>query len=198
MPSKNSENVSPQAQGAAETSGKKPIYAGLAEGGHCTELPVLTTPQADYHGRRRRCRKCRGRGRPVIERSKQPAAVPHRAPRERSPASGRPALIASASGKDCTLGDGVRPHTRDPLRRVRASFPRFLALGGDDSVKVGERGVVLKGACVEDQLDLVGAHCERALLLTNCFFVSKLALDYAHLPMIMLDGSRVPGIMGDR
>jgi hypothetical protein len=81
---------------------------------------------------------------------------------------------------------------------VRASFLRFLALGGDDSVKVGERGVVLKGAYVEDQLDLVGAHCERALLLTNCFFVSKLALDYAHLPMIMLDGSRVPGIMGDR
>ena len=106
-------------------------------------------------------------------------------------------LVAAVSGESCILGNGLRPDARDPSRCVRASFLRFLAMGGDDSVRVDDRGVVLAGAYVEDSYLLVGAHCKAALQFTDCFFINRIDLDYAHIPLMMLDGSRVPGIRGD-
>ncbi|HKM65376.1 MAG TPA: hypothetical protein VJY39_23095 [Acidisphaera sp.] len=106
-------------------------------------------------------------------------------------------LIAAVSGQDCVLGNGSRPQAPDESLRVRASFLRFLALGGDDAVRVHERGIVLVGAYVEGKLFLAGAHCTMALQFKKCFFDDTLALEYAHLLMILLDGSRVAGISGD-
>jgi hypothetical protein len=107
-------------------------------------------------------------------------------------------LLAAISGQDCKLGDGTRPEAPDdPARYVRGSFLRFLAMGGDETVRPDARGVVLVGAYVGEQLYLVGAHCTAALQLSRCCFAGRIALDYAHIPLLMLDGSSVPGIAGD-
>ena len=106
-------------------------------------------------------------------------------------------LIAAVSGRDCKVGNGSRPESPDEPVRVRASFLRFLALGGDNALRVDARGIVLIGAYVEGTLQLAGAHCMIPLQFQNCFFVDAIELPYAHVPMILLNGSRVAGIIGD-
>lgn len=113
-------------------------------------------------------------------------------------------LKAAVQGTECLLSvDGKRPEAltpeqaaeRIPERLVRGAFIRFLATGGDKTVRVQQ--LILKSAYVTGKLDLAGARCKVALQLTNCFFAEDLALEFAQIPMLVMDGSRVPGISGD-
>ena len=106
-------------------------------------------------------------------------------------------IVAAVAGNTCTLGSGTRPKKANDERRVRGSFLCFLALGGDETVRVHHRGVDLKGAYIDKDLYLAGADCKGALQFRNCFFEREIVLEYAHLPMVLIDGSRVPGIKAD-
>jgi hypothetical protein len=92
-----------------------------------------------------------------------------------------------------------RPQKSDKSDRntVRASFIRFLALGGDDQAPVHERGVKLQGAWIEGSLDLSFAKDVRRLELKDCYLEKKLNLRRSHLRSIILSGSEVPGIDGN-
>jgi len=51
---------------------------------------------------------------------------------------------------------------------IRASFVRFLALGGDAHAPVHEKGVILEGALVHGELNLMNAYLPHSLKLNNC------------------------------
>ena len=67
------------------------------------------------------------------------------------------------------IGD-IRPVEATDYNTVRASFIRFLTLGGDDRNPTHERGLRLVGAWVEAKLDLVGCEIQQLLQLSSCSF----------------------------
>lgn len=83
----------------------------------------------------------------------------------------RKLVDACRIGEAAALGSG-RPECASPETRVRASFLRFLLLGGDEQSPVHEHGVHLKGAWVEGALDLKGCYIAHGVSLFNCLFDS--------------------------
>ena len=65
-------------------------------------------------------------------------------------------LSRLASGGLDRLGDGVRPGADDPERAIRASFLRFLMLGGEEGYRPHEKGIRISGAWIQGVLDLEG------------------------------------------
>jgi len=96
------------------------------------------------------------------------------------------------------LGDGLRPQTEDPARKVRAAFLRFLILGGDEMHRPHEKGVRVSGAWISGVLDLEGARIPRDIGLKDCRFDAVPVLRYAVVDNLFLDGSSLPGLQGDR
>jgi hypothetical protein len=91
------------------------------------------------------------------------------------------------------------PQERTEENRIRASFLRFLTLGGDESAPVHDHGPELRGAWIEGQLDLEGARVASALWLYSCVVDTKPVLRDARFPgTLCLAGCRVSGIDGDR
>ncbi|MFA5922261.1 MAG: hypothetical protein WC856_13380 [Methylococcaceae bacterium] len=73
------------------------------------------------------------------------------------------------------------PNEPDPAnieKIVRASFLRFLALGGDEYAPIHENGVLLQGAWVGDNLNLESAILPHNLGLLNCY-LSAITLRYS-------------------
>lgn len=73
-----------------------------------------------------------------------------------------------------------RPEAPDATNRIRASFLRFLLLGGDEQAPVHERGVQLSGSWVEGQLDLEGCVVPSNVTLSNSNFDDLLLAQDAH------------------
>jgi hypothetical protein len=96
------------------------------------------------------------------------------------------------------LGDGLRPLKEDPARGVRASFLRFLILGGDELHRPHEKGVRVSGAWISGVLDLEGARIPRDIGLKDCHFDAVPVLRYAVIDNLFLDGSLLPGLQADR
>ncbi|MDP1771105.1 MAG: hypothetical protein Q8L15_02390 [Methylobacter sp.] len=93
---------------------------------------------------------------------------------------------------DCRSGETAdiskqnqRPIEPTKENTVRASFLRFLALGGDEHAPVHENGVSLQGVWVEGELNLVSAILPHSLGLVDC-----------HLSDINLRYSNVHGFVG--
>jgi hypothetical protein len=86
----------------------------------------------------------------------------------------------------------------DPAVRVRAAFLRFLALGGDESVPVHEKGVRLEGAFIDGTFDLAACAGVRPLELKDCFFSKPVEFPGTRLRRLSLSGCRVPSIEGVR
>jgi hypothetical protein len=85
-----------------------------------------------------------------------------------------------------------------PDLRVRGSFLRFLALGGDAAVPVHEKGVRLKGAYIEGELDLTSCDDVSPLDFLDCFFSAAFNCSGANLRRLSLSGCCVPAIWGER
>jgi hypothetical protein len=82
---------------------------------------------------------------------------------------------------------------------VRAGFIRFLALGGDDTAPVHERGVWLTGAYITGgDLDLQGCKGVLPIFLRCCWFEGSIIIRDAHTRTVNLDASRVLGLDGKR
>lgn len=107
-------------------------------------------------------------------------------------------LKACADGEVAKVSDN-RPTEKSAENMVRASFIRFMALGGDDDAPVHEQGVQLQGAWIEGKFNLTGAVTSSTLALRNCHFESALVLEDTEIGgMLSLNGSLVPGINADR
>ncbi len=113
-----------------------------------------------------------------------------------------PALLAPVRGEVADrLQREIGWRSVDPedrACRVRGPFLRFLALGGDADVPVHEKGVLLRGAFVTGDFDLQGCLGVCALGLHDCWFEVALVIAHAGIAVLSLQGSRVPGLQGDR
>jgi len=99
------------------------------------------------------------------------------------------------------LGDGTRPGAAaGPDRQVRASFLRYLILGGCDALPgvIPERGVRVVGALVTGALDLEGARIPRDVGLFYCRFDSVPNFSSTRIDTLYLNGSALPGLSADR
>ena len=107
-------------------------------------------------------------------------------------------LQACAEGKVTELGK-ERPIEKTKVNTVRASFIRFLALGGDDEAPIHERGVQLMGAWIEGDLDLKGAVTASGLSLKHSYFESPPMFRDAEIAgTLTLSGSQIPGLQAAR
>ena len=99
------------------------------------------------------------------------------------------------------LGDGTRPGAAaGPDRQVRASFLRYLILGGCDALPgmIPERGVRVAGALVVGELDLEGTRIPRDVGLLQCRFDSVPNFRSTRIDTLNLSGSALPGLNADR
>lgn len=106
-------------------------------------------------------------------------------------------LDACRSGETADISE-QRPERPDVLNTVRASFLRFLALGGDEHAPVHENGVLLQGVWVEGELNLVSAILPHSLGLINCH-LSTINLRYSNVRgFVAFQGCYVESFDGDR
>lgn len=102
------------------------------------------------------------------------------------------------SGNFDRLGDGVLPAEPDPARLVRATFLRFLILGGEAGYRPHEKGVLVRGAWISEVLDLEACRVFRDIGLKDCHFEATPILRAAIINRLFLDGSRLPGLQAER
>jgi hypothetical protein len=86
----------------------------------------------------------------------------------------------------------------DDAACIRASFLRFLLLGGDDNAPVHEKGVQLVGAYISGTLDCEHSVLERSLLLRGCLFQEPIIFTDATASTLELRGCYVKGILAER
>jgi hypothetical protein len=102
------------------------------------------------------------------------------------------------SGNFDRLGDGVLPTAPDPGRVVRATFLRFLILGGEPGCRPHEKGVLVRGAWISEVLDLEACRVFRDIGLNDCRFEATPILRAAIINRLFLDGSQLPGLQAER
>ena len=107
-------------------------------------------------------------------------------------------LEAAAAGGLAEIG-ATRPDAPSKACTVRATFLRFLALGGDDETPVHENGLSVQGAWITETLDFSSAEIAGALTLAKCRFAEAPELVDAQIRgEFSLAGSAVPGLHADR
>ena len=102
------------------------------------------------------------------------------------------------SGNFDRLGDGILPAEPDPGRVVRATFLRFLILGGEAGCRPHEKGVLVRGAWISEVLDLESCRVFRDIGLNDCRFEATPILRAAIINRLFLDGSQLPGLQAER
>jgi hypothetical protein len=101
-------------------------------------------------------------------------------------------LDCSATGKEACFGDRAPADDSDLTKIVRASFLRFLLLGGDEQTPVHEKGVQLIGAWIEGPLELRGCYVPRGMALMACTLNKRIEAHHAHIAgLFVLNGSRL-------
>lgn len=103
-----------------------------------------------------------------------------------------------SSGDFDRLGDGRRPDVASDDRVVRASFLRFLILGGDEDCRPHEKGIRLSGAWIVGTLDLEACRVIRDIGLNDCAFDAAPVLNSAVIERLFMDGSAFPGLRAER
>lgn len=89
-----------------------------------------------------------------------------------------------ASAKPTVIADRLPEHPT-ANNRVRASFLRFLILGGDSKTRVHEQGVLLSGAWIEGVLNLQSVTLAGNVKLQHCRFSDKILLAQARAPGVI-------------
>ena len=118
-------------------------------------------------------------------------------------------LVAEmASGMTVVLGHEVPSENADPDLRLRASFVRYLALGGCEACRPPEKGVSVRGAYIEGDgpeggetrgLDLEGCILQGDLRLFRCRIPDQILLRGTSIESLFLDRSCLSvGISGER
>jgi hypothetical protein len=105
--------------------------------------------------------------------------------------------------KACRTGDWASISDRRPAKPakgkvVRASFVRFLAIGGDVDAPVHAKGIQLFGAAIAGDLDLEACDVKVPLWFGHCLFDGQFIARDARLRGLYFIGSRLGGIQADR
>ncbi len=104
-------------------------------------------------------------------------------------------LQACAGG---SVAKGAGRALRGETPSVRGEFLRFLILGGDERAPVHGNGVRLAAMNIEGRLDLTGCAVLFPILFVDCHFDHGLILNDASLVSLVLGGSRLEFVDGDR
>lgn len=109
-------------------------------------------------------------------------------------------LASCALGGVAWIGDVVPTDGSDPNKLIRASFLRFLLLGGDEQAPVHEKGVQLSGAWIQDQLSIENCLLPYGMKLLMCKFDEPIIAKDAHVAgLLNLSGSHLlQGLDADR
>jgi hypothetical protein len=99
-------------------------------------------------------------------------------------------LICAGRGELCDLGSAV-PAAAADQNNIRAGFLRFLILGGDESAAVHEKGIRLRGAFIDGNLDLGGALEVAMIDLWRCRIEGDFSTRNARLNELLLKGTHV-------
>jgi hypothetical protein len=138
------------------------------------------------------------RSSPKSKRSSKPARAFGRSVNDFEPL--RPAekkLLDACRTGDVAMIGADRPDTQTADNSIRSPFLRFLALGGDETTPVHERGVQLQGAWLVGLLDLEAATVAHRLPLWNCH-IDQIDARHSRLKFLNLSGScLVEGFKGD-
>jgi|JI7StandDraft_1071085.scaffolds.fasta_scaffold91121_2 hypothetical protein len=94
--------------------------------------------------------------------------------------------------------DGKRPEEATPANTIRAELIRFLVLGGDESHPAHEQGVMVRGAWVAGTLNLHQCHAKLQVDLQRCHIAEVPMFIAAHMPELVLTGSKLAGLDGAR
>ncbi len=105
-------------------------------------------------------------------------------------------LDVSRTGHVLSLAE-ARPQAATEQNRIRASFVRFLALGGNEEAPVHEKGVQVQGAFIDGTVDLDFAQCLGPLRLLQCHIDGSVHGRNARLVELSLAGSRCRGAIFD-
>lgn len=101
-----------------------------------------------------------------------------------------------AQGKKYWIG-GL-PKEATEKNRIRASFLRFLALGGDENVPMHEKGIRVQGAYIEGELDLESCKVSYPLHFVKCWIENDLIVRFAQTKTLDLSGSHIKRLDGVR
>lgn len=105
-------------------------------------------------------------------------------------------LKNSKSGTLAVISES-RPENQNLDNTIRAEFLRFIALGGDEHNYIHEKGLFLKGAWIEGDVDFVGTNLPQSLGLINCH-IGEVNLRYCQIKGFLgLQGCFVESIDGD-
>ena len=108
--------------------------------------------------------------------------------------------IRAGDREGCVISPGVPPEDAPEDVRLRASFVRYLALGGCDACRPSEKGLLVAGAYIEGDgrewaetrgLDLEGCRLPGDLVLLACRFPDLLLLRGAEGRNFNLSGSHL-------
>jgi hypothetical protein len=112
------------------------------------------------------------------------------------------------TGMTVKISPGLPPKDGPKEHRIRASFLRYLALGGCDACRPPEKGVRLVGAFIEGDgpegaetrgLDLEGCTVTGDLVLVRCRFPDLVLLRAARIATLSLgEAALTCGLKGDR
>ncbi|MBP6749510.1 MAG: hypothetical protein KA144_07720 [Xanthomonadaceae bacterium] len=106
-------------------------------------------------------------------------------------------LTACKDGKLAKISK-VRPSGETSDNRIRASFLRFLILGGDENAPVHEKGPRVSGAWITGRLDICYTTAKHSIYCRKCRFTSSIQLIGCTLNgSLRLEGCRVSGIDAD-
>jgi hypothetical protein len=87
---------------------------------------------------------------------------------------------------------GARPNEPTEHNTIRATFLRFLILGGDETTPVHEKGPLLYGAWIDGMLDLHNTTTPHGVNCSLCYFNTEMNLMDANISgRLFLSGSRM-------
>ena len=124
-----------------------------------------------------------------------------------SPTTAERRLIeATQSGLGCSIGSVSKPTSptaASGATTIRASLLRLLILGGSGNCGLHERGVVLRGAWIEGELDFAFCKANGKTTLDYCHFTDapdfqqsafqQLTLSYCKFPGLFAQGVQITG-----
>jgi len=112
---------------------------------------------------------------------------------------------ACMRGETCVIDDGTRPNASTNENTIRASFLRYLILGGCEESPLHQRGVHLYGAFIACRnshdlgkyLDLEAATIPRDIKLVNCWIDGSVSLNGAKTRNVCFDGTTLDELFAD-
>jgi hypothetical protein len=109
-------------------------------------------------------------------------------------------LASCALGEVAWIGVDVPIDDSAPEKVIRASFLRFLLLGGDEQAPVHEKGVQLCGASIQEKLSIENCLVLHGMSLVKCKFDQPIITRDAHIAgLLNLSGSYLlQGLHADR